>query len=86
MSGSFDRRRLVGVLLVVLLLLVFAAVLSACGSGTSKSAWGDAVAGKEPAADGKPAPAFSGVTLGGKAVTLDQFRGKPLLLVYMTST
>jgi hypothetical protein len=34
----------------------------------------------------KPAAAFSGVTLDGKAVSLDQFRGKPLLLVYMTST
>ena len=32
-----------------------------------------------------PAPEFSGVTLDGDIVTLDQFRGKPLLLVYMTS-
>jgi hypothetical protein len=38
------------------------------------------------AAKPRPAPPFSGVTLAGKTVSLDQFRGKPLFLVYMTST
>jgi hypothetical protein len=31
------------------------------------------------------APQFSGVTLDGSIVALDQYRGKPLLLAYMTS-
>ena len=84
MSGTVDRRRLLGALLAVSLLVIFAAVLSACGSGGAKSAWGDTVAGDE--ATGKPAPAFSGVTLDGKTLALDQYRGKPLLLVYMTGT
>ena len=74
MNGSSARRRLLGCVLAVSLLLVFAAVLSACGSTGTTSG------------DGKPAPPFSGVTLDKKAGTLDQFRGKPLLLVYMTST
>ena len=81
MSRSFANRRLLGSLLAVSFMLVFAAVLSACGSSGATSAWGDTASG-----DGKPAPAFSGVTLDKKAITLDQFRGKPLLLVYMTST
>ena len=74
MNGSLAGRRLLRSLLAVALLLVFAAVLSACGSTGTASG------------DSKPAPPFSGVTLDKKAVTLDQFRGKPLLLVYMTST
>jgi hypothetical protein len=37
-------------------------------------------------AGAKAAPAFSGVTLDGKTITSDQFQGKPLFLVYMTST
>lgn len=31
------------------------------------------------------APPFSGVTLDGKTVSLEQYRGRPLLLVFMTS-
>ena len=73
-----------GALLTVSLLVILAGVLSACGSGGAKSVWGDTVAGD--AATGKPAPAFSGVTLDGKTLTLDQYRGKPLLMVYMTGT
>jgi cytochrome oxidase Cu insertion factor (SCO1/SenC/PrrC family) len=73
-----------GALLAISLLVILAVVLSACGSGATKSVWGNPVPRDE--ADGKPAPAFSGVTLNGKAVSLDQFRGKPLLLVYMTGT
>lgn len=84
MSGISTRRRLVGALLAVSLLVIFAAVLSACGSGGAKSVWGSPVPSDQ--VDGKPAPAFSGVTLDGKAVSLDQYRGKPLLLVYMTGT
>ena len=32
------------------------------------------------------APSFSGTTLNGKQVSLEQYRGKPLILVYMTYT
>jgi cytochrome oxidase Cu insertion factor (SCO1/SenC/PrrC family) len=84
MSVVFANRRLLGALLVVSLLLILAAVLSACGSGAGTSATGNAATTAE--VGGKPAPAFSGVTLDGKTVTLDQFRGKPLFLIYMTST
>jgi cytochrome oxidase Cu insertion factor (SCO1/SenC/PrrC family) len=77
-------RRLAGALLAASVLLSFAVVLSACGSGATKSVWGNPVPRDE--ADGKPAPAFSGITLDGKTLTLDQYRGKPLLLVYMTGT
>jgi hypothetical protein len=35
---------------------------------------------------GKTAPSFSGSTLAGQTVSLDQYRGKPLLVVYMTDT
>jgi hypothetical protein len=87
MSHSFTIRRLLGALLATSLLLVLAAAVSACGSSGAASAWGDTVAGDGATqTDGKPAPDFSGVTLDKKTVTLDQFRGKPLLLVYMTST
>jgi peroxiredoxin len=40
----------------------------------------------QSAAAGGMAPAFSGTTQAGKTVSLDQFEGKPLLLVYMTDT
>jgi cytochrome oxidase Cu insertion factor (SCO1/SenC/PrrC family) len=60
-------------------LLALAILVSACGSA---AIWPGAKQGAAP----KVAPAFSGVTLDGKAVTLDQFRGKPLLLVYMSPT
>lgn len=74
------------VVLGVSMLLVLAVALSGCGSGAAKSAWGDTTPGDQTAGSGKPAPAFSGVTLDGKTVTLDQYRGRPLLLVYMTGT
>jgi hypothetical protein len=84
MNGTVARRRLVGALLAISLLVMFAAVLSACGSGGAKSAWGAPADGG--VATGKPAPAFSGVTLDGKTLSLDQYRGRPLLMVYMTGT
>lgn len=86
MRGSRDRWRLVGAVLGVSLLLILAAAVSGCGSGAAKSAWGDTTPGDQTAGTGKPAPAFSGVTLDGKTVIVDQYRGKPLLLVYMTGT
>jgi hypothetical protein len=46
-------------------------LLSSCGSESGSGDVG--------------APQFSGVTLDGSIVTLDQYRGKPLLLAYMTS-
>jgi cytochrome oxidase Cu insertion factor (SCO1/SenC/PrrC family) len=82
-KGLSVRRRLIGALLAVSLLLIFAGVLSACGSSAATSAGDQAAATGD---DGKPAPAFSGVTLDGKTLTLDQFRGRPLFLIYMTST
>lgn len=60
--------------------LVFASCGSEPATGTSSG-----VTSPEPDNGGTGAPQFSGVTLDGEIVTLDQFRGKPLLLVYMTS-
>jgi hypothetical protein len=60
--------------LVVLLLVGLGVLLSSCGGATTPVS-------SEPVA----APQFSGVTLDGKTVALDEFRGKPLFLVYMTS-
>jgi hypothetical protein len=42
--------------------------------------------GSTQASAGKTAPSFSGLTLAGQTVSLDQYRGKPLLVVYMTYT
>jgi len=84
MSRSFARRRLLGALFAVSLLVIFAGAVSACGSSSGTSAGGNTAATTE--AEGKPAPTFSGITLNGKTVALDQFRGKPLFLIYMTST
>jgi hypothetical protein len=90
MSSSFARQRLVSVLCAASLVVIFAGALSACGSDAGTPAGGNSAAGSGPTAtaevDGNPAPAFSGVTLDGKTLTLDQFRGKPLFLIYMTST
>ena len=62
--------------------------LSACGSGgsVSDSTGSSVAAGGEAAESSDLAPSFSGLTLDGKQVSLDQFRGKPLILVYMTYT
>jgi hypothetical protein len=62
----------VAALLAVSVLTLHGALLAGCGSA------GGSAAGA--------APAFSGATLDGKTVTLAVYRGKPLLLVYMTST
>ena len=88
MSGLLRKRGLLGSLVIAALLLVLASAVSACGSSgdtsTLRHATASDVGGIQT--DGKPAPAFSGVTLDKKTLSLDQFRGKPLLLVYMTGT
>jgi hypothetical protein len=91
MSRVSPARAVVAALLATTFLLGLGAFLSACGSADpgSSSASGSG-SGSLPttaaASDSPFAPAFSGVTLDGKTVSLAQFRGKPLLLVYMTST
>ncbi len=62
--------------------------LSACGSdGPASGSTASSLAGAgETAESGDLAPSFSGLTLDGKQVSLDQYRGKPLILVYMTYT
>ena len=68
------------------LVIALGTSLFACGSaGTSPSGAGGGTAATA-VADSKSAPGFSGTTLAGDTVALDQYRGKPLLLVYMTST
>jgi len=66
--------------IALLALLGLALGMSACGSSSSE------VGSTESTASGDLAPDFSGVTLAGDIVSLDQYRGKPLLLVYMTYT
>jgi hypothetical protein len=65
------KRTLIGATVFASLLVAVGMVLLGCGSATPSA---------------QTAPAFSGVTLDGRTLALDQFRGKPLLLVYMTST
>ena len=77
-------RAVVAVLLVAVLLAGVGSIFASCGS---QPATGTSSGGASPGSDtgGAGAPQFSGVTLDGEILTLDQFRGKPLLLVYMTS-
>lgn len=63
--------------LVVLLVTVFVTTLSGCGPTAS--------GGEVGSAPGKMAPPFSGVTLDGDIVTMEDYKGRPLFLVYMTS-
>ena len=79
-------RRAVTAVLVSGLLVGTGSVLASCGSesATGSSSGTGTSAVSDTGAAG--APQFSGVTLDGDIVTLDQFRGKPLLLVYMTSS
>lgn len=70
-------RLMAGLALVALLVAVFVTALSACGSTAS--------GGEIGSTPGKMAPPFSGVTLDGDIVTMEDYRGRPLFLVYMTS-
>ena len=73
---------------VVSLLLALSLGLSACGSGGSvSSATSSGATNGGQQDDAKdPAPSFSGVTLDGKQVSLEQYRGKPLIVVFMGYT
>jgi hypothetical protein len=71
-------------------LLAVGALLSSCGSaatdptgaGSTGTGWPTTTVVSSGLS---AAPQFSGATLDGTTVTLDQYRGKPLFLVYMTS-
>lgn len=63
-------------------LLALSLGLSACGSGGSAASG----AGAQDGGSKDLAPSFSGPTLDGTQVSLEQYRGKPLILVYMTFT
>jgi cytochrome oxidase Cu insertion factor (SCO1/SenC/PrrC family) len=69
--------------LALSLLVGLGAAATACGTAAAGSSSGTPATSASKA---RPAPAFSGVTLAGKTVSLDQFRGKPLFIIYMTST
>ncbi len=66
-------RQLAAVIVVILLVVVAISLYLVRGASQSSASSG-------------MAPAFSGPPLAGKTVSLDQFEGKPLLLVYMTDT
>ncbi len=87
MGVRSGRRAAVVAALALALVLVVGFSLSACGSaassGAASTAGGKSADGRNGA---KPAPAISGVTLDGKTISLDHYRGKPLLVVYMTPT
>lgn len=77
---------------LVVLLLTVAVVAGACGGKTAGSAGtgssaSTAVAGASasPAVADKSAPAFSGETLKGTPVSLESYRGKPLVLIFWAS-
>jgi cytochrome oxidase Cu insertion factor (SCO1/SenC/PrrC family) len=67
---------------VLTVLLVLSLGLSACGSGGSAASG----AGVQDGGSKDLAPSFSGPTLDGTQVSLEQYQGKPLILVYMTYT
>ena len=68
-------------------LLALSLGLYACGSGGSASGDTASTMARAQAVDSSDlAPSFSGTTLNGKQVSLEQYRGKPLILVYMTYT
>lgn len=82
MGGGTRARGTVSAALVAA--LVAAAMLAAL-AGSASTACGSGSPGAVGATPGKVAPPFSGVTLDGDIVTLDEYKGKPLFLVYMTS-
>ena len=75
------RRAVVAALLAASLFAGLGILLSSCGAAPTQTGWTPTTA---VASSPKAAPQFSGVTLDGKTVTLDQYRGRPLFLVYMT--
>lgn len=76
------RRAVIAALLAASLLVGIGILASSCGSALPQTGSTPTTAvGSSP----KAAPPFSGVTLDGKTVALEGYRGKPLFLVYMTS-
>jgi len=74
MGRQFRSAAVLGALLVLIVGLA-AACGSSGGGGSSTSTAGTL----------KPAPDFSGATLAGEAVSLSEYRGKPLVLAFMAS-
>ncbi len=64
-------KRVVPALAVLLVLLFVLAAISGCGTANGSS--------------GGSAAAFSGMTMGGQQVSLDSYKGKPLVLVFWAS-
>ncbi len=84
------RTAVFAALIAAALLAGLGAVISSCGSTATDPAQTGSTGTGQPAttvvgSSSRAAPPFSGVTLDGKTITLDQYRGKPLFLVYMTS-
>ena len=67
---------------VALLALLAMAAVAGCGSETDEAAAPSATVTESPAQETsrERAPALSGVTLDGDAITLDDFRGRPVLI------
>jgi cytochrome oxidase Cu insertion factor (SCO1/SenC/PrrC family) len=67
---------------VVLLALLAMAAVAGCGSEADEAAAPSATVTEstEQETSRKRAPALSGVTLDGDAITLDDFRGRPVLI------
>jgi hypothetical protein len=72
------------VLVVAVGLLLIGAVLITGGCGTTGAAKGASAGGAlVHVTDG--APAFGGTTIGGAPVSLESYRGKPLVLIFWAS-
>ena len=69
-------------LAVALLALLAMAAAAGCGSGTDEAVAPSATVTEStpPQTTRETAPALSGVTLDGDAITLGDFRGRPLLI------
>ncbi len=69
-------------LALVLTAALLGSILSACGAGSDEAtvATATAEAAESSAAGRQPAPAIEGVSLDGDAISLSDFRGRPVLI------
>ena len=80
------RRRAARWVLVSAVAVSALVLMAGCGSsgGTTGGTSGP-IAAAEPADSRQPAPAFSGKTMDGVAVSSDGFKGKPTVLAFWAS-
>jgi len=72
--------------LVVLMAVSASVLVAGCGSSAGVTAGTSGpIAAAPPAGSRQPAPAFSGTTMDGAAVSSEGFKGKPTVLIFWAS-